>query len=849
MKKFKKIVRLLFFGLSAAVLITACGRKGPDAPPNTMPDAFSFTAQTNVPLNTVVTSNSITVRGINTAAQISIIGGEYSIDGGAYTSVVGTVTDGQTVKVQLTSSATNYGFTTNAVLTIGGISGIFSVTTVTTTTTTTISAPPVSYGQDGSVAVTVSSAAGTPVGYVLLSVDSENLMSQALMSSGSTTFTIPKPSEGSHTLDAVYVPEGIFQGSSASGTLGVGAGATGMLLSAPTVTYGANGIVTVTVSSTAGTPSGNVTLSVDGGALMTQALSNGSASFTISNPNAGSYNLNASYSAQGNFAASSASGTLNVGQATTTTSVTAPGIAYGTDGSVTVSVSSTAGTPAGNVSLSVDSGAPMTQALSNGFTTFTIANPGVGTHTLIATYAAQGNFGASSASGTLGVGAGATTMLLSAPTVTYGANGIVTVTVSSTAGTPTGNVSLSVNGGAATTQQLDINGSATFTISSPNAGSYTLNASYAAQGDFGASAASGTLTVNQAATTTSIDAPLVMYGTDGTVTVTVSSTAGTPAGNVSLSVDGGPPMTQALSNGSTTFTITSPSVGSHTLSATYAAQGNFGASSASGTLGVGGGATTMLLSAPTVTYGANGIVTVTVSSAGGTPTGNVSLSINSGPATTQQLDINGSAVFTIASPSAGTYNLDAEYAAQGIFGASSASSTLTVNQASSSTGITSSPNPSTFNNSVVFTAAVSPSTATGTVTFMDGVMTLGTGTLSSGIATFSTSTLSAGVHSITANYGGDANFTASTSSVLLQTVNYAITATVGSHGTITPSGTVLVTPDSDQAFYIVASKNYSIADVKVDGVSIGPFPPGTYYTYTYTFQSVTANHTIYATFQ
>ena len=179
MKKIKNMSRLMFFALVAFVLITACGRKGPDAPPNTMPDAFSFTAQTDVPLNTVVTSNSITVRGINTAAQISIMGGEYSINGGAYTSVVGTVMDDQTVKVQLTSSAT-FGTTTNAVLTIGGISGIFTVTTITTTTTTTISAPAVAYGADGSVKVTVSSAAGGTPGDRFFKVGSGKTMMQKI---------------------------------------------------------------------------------------------------------------------------------------------------------------------------------------------------------------------------------------------------------------------------------------------------------------------------------------------------------------------------------------------------------------------------------------------------------------------------------------------------------------------------------------------------------------------------------------------------------------------------------------------------------------------------------------------
>ena len=284
----------------------------------------------------------------------------------------------------------------------------------------------------------------------------------------------------------------------------------------------------------------------------------------------------------------------------TTMSLSAPGVTYGANGIVTVTVSSATGTPTGNVSLSVDGGTAAVQDLIGGSAAFTIPSPSEGTHTLNAAYAAQGNFGASSASGTLGVGPGATTMTLSAPTVTYGANGIVTVTVSSATGTPTGNVSLSVDGGTAVVQDL-IGGSTAFTIPSPSAGSYTLNAVYAAQGIFGASSASGTLIVNQASTTTTITAPSVTYGADGIVTVTVSSATGTPTGIVSLSIDGGAAKTQGLINGSTTYTIPSPSIGSHPLNATYAAQGNFGASLASGTLGVGSGATTMTLSAPTVT--------------------------------------------------------------------------------------------------------------------------------------------------------------------------------------------------------------------------------------------------------
>src|SRR5207302_6439180 len=114
----------------------------------------------------------------------------------------------------------------------------------------------------------------------------------------------------------------------------------------------------------------------------------------------------------------------------------------------------------------------------------------------------------------------------------------------------------------------------------------------------------------------------------------------------------------------------------------------------------------------------------------------------------------------------------------------STSSTLTqnVNQAGSPTTVSSSANPSVFGQSVTFTATVTASapgagTPTGTVTFKDGATTLGTGTLSSGTATFATSTLSVAAHSITAVYGGDTNFTGSTSSALTQTVNKPGTTT------------------------------------------------------------------------
>lgn len=90
------------------------------------------------------------------------------------------------------------------------------------------------------------------------------------------------------------------------------------------------------------------------------------------------------------------------------------------------------------------------------------------------------------------------------------------------------------------------------------------------------------------------------------------------------------------------------------------------------------------------------------------------------------------------------------------------------------TSLSSSPNPSRAGQAVTFSAVVSSSSGVPpdgeAVTFFDGDSQLGAGSLSGGLATFTTSTLTAGTHAITATYGGDASFGASSTS-LIQTVN------------------------------------------------------------------------------
>jgi len=142
--------------------------------------------------------------------------------------------------------------------------------------------------------------------------------------------------------------------------------------------------------------------------------------------------------------------------------------------------------------------------------------------------------------------------------------------------------------------------------------------------------------------------------------------------------------------------------------------------------------------------------------------------------------------FVTSSLPVGTHSITAVYEGDGFRTGSNPSNviTQTVNQAATTTTVTSSLNPSAFGAGPppIFTATVTATngltTPLGTVTFKDGTTVLGTGTLDdSGQTAFtpaSNTTLALGHHFITAIYQDDvmpANWSGSTSAVLDQAVN------------------------------------------------------------------------------
>jgi hypothetical protein len=199
--------------------------------------------------------------------------------------------------------------------------------------------------------------------------------------------------------------------------------------------------------------------------------------------------------------------------------------------------------------------------------------------------------------------------------------------------------------------------------------------------------------------------------------------------------------------------------------------------------------TALTAPAATITSGQSETFTATVTPQSGTgvPTGTVTFLDGGISLGTGTLNSSGVATLTTSTLAPGAHSVTANYAGDANFSGSVSpmvSVQVTGGTLISTTTTLTGPTTAVAGASITYTANVVPASGTakptGTVSFLDGATSLGTGTLSAaGVATFSTSTLSAGAHTITAKYGGDANFATSTSSGLTITISApALTPTV-----------------------------------------------------------------------
>jgi hypothetical protein len=414
-------------------------------------------------------------------------------------------------------------------------------------------------------------------------------------------------------------------------------------------------------------------------------------------------------------------------------------------------------------------------AVAGGSASLTLSTLTVGTHPISVIYGGDAST-SSSTSATLveTIDKATTTSVISSSTNQTSLGQTIDIRVTVTPSTATGTVQL-LDGTAVLGTGSFVGGVALFGIVLPTAGTHSITAVYGGDAN------------NNASTST----PIVVSVSKGSSTVAVTSLTNpsivgqplifsakiSPAmatGTVQI-FDGATPLgtaTIGTGSGSALLVATIPTAGAHSITGVYSGDGNYTASTSDVlALTVNKAASNLALASSANPAAFGQPVTITAQVTPVAATGTVQFLAGATVLGTATI-ASGSASLAVGALAVGAHSITAVYSGDANV-ATSASATLsqTVNKAVSSATLTSSVNPSSYGQSVTFTVAVTPSAATGTVQFLDGVTSLGTATVAGGSASLEISSLAAGAHSITAVYSGDANDVASNSAAVAQTVN------------------------------------------------------------------------------
>jgi large repetitive protein len=645
---------------------------------------------------------------------------------------------------------------------------------------------------------------------------------------------------------------------------------------------------TATVKAAAGTvlPTGSVTFSLTtGGTVICNSVTIVTATgiatcnYAFTAPATPGTTVTAAYSGDSNF--NTGSGVTAAAEVVTTASTTTAitnatpspsSVNQQVNFTATVTPAFTGSTlPTGTVTFTdtTTATAMCTETISGGVVPVcSYAFPANGSQSVTATYSGDTNFVTStSTSFSQSVGASTTSVVLTSGPNPAFINQSVTFTASistnSGSTTPQGTVLYKDTTANATlcTVTLTSNGTvpacaAAFT--SP--GAHLVTAAFTSSNSNFGNATSTALseTVNATATTTALTSAPASSSVNQSVTfsaVVTPAFAGSvkPTGTVTFTdtttaaaLCTSQPLTSAT--GTATCTVSFPSAVAQSVVATYSGDTNFTTSASSAdTQAVATDPTATTVSSSAASATVNQIVTFTATIAptytGTThPTGTVAFSYTVGggapvtlcaAAAVTTSGTGGTATCAEPFSSDGNYTVTATYSGSTNFASSSGTVLQPVGLTPTTTTVIASPTTSSVNQSVLFTATVTPSTTgstnpTGSVTFtysLSGgpsvILCSGAAlTSATGKATCTGALPSAGSYAITASYSGDTNFASSsngssllaltvtqptttlslastpTSSVVNQAVAFNAVITPGFTGTTLPTGTVSFTDTS-----------------------------------------------------
>lgn len=688
---------------------------------------------------------------------------QLSTDGGlAFNTIVGaTGTTLTLANVSLAMDGYKYRavFTSPCGTTYSAISKL-TVSPAATTTTIAASGGATVYGQAaGFTAYVLRGTDPITEGTVTFLDGSTTLGTVALNGSGQAVFSTSSPGAGTHSINARFngTANYLTSSSNAAATLTVSKATLTVTASNATKVYGASlpAFSAVYSGFVNGESTGVLTGQPDFSTVATSGSPVGDYTITPSTGTLASANYNFTF----------ASGTLSVTKATLMVSADNRTRVYG---AANPALTSTITGFVNNDSTSVISGTPA-------LTTTASASSAAGTYpiTVNASGLSAANYNFTTSSGTLTITKAVLTVRADDAARVYGATN------------PAFSYSISgfINGDAAGVVSGTPVLTTTATTSSA-AGTYpiTVSTSGLSAANYTFTATNGTLTISKAVLSVKADDAARTYGAaNPTFTYSVS---GFVNGDTASVISGTPALSTTATPGSAVGTYAIAADVSSLTAASY----SFTASN--GTLTINKAALSVKADDKSKAFGAQ-LPTLTVTYAG---------FVNGETAAVLSGALNVSTTATASSP-AGTYPITAGGLSSTNYNVSFASGTLTVTAVSSQPVLTASNNPSQWGQAVTLTATISKASSdaaapTGTVTFKNGSTVVGTGSVNgSGQATLTLSNLTVGAHQITAEYGGDNNYSAAASAALTLTVSKADTTTtlVSSANPVTVSQPVTFT--------------------------------------------------------
>ena len=467
-----------------------------------------------------------------------------------------------------------------------------------------------------------------------------------------------------------------------------------------------------------------------------------------------SYPVTASYSGDGNYKGAVAATSFTITKsAAYSMSASASPISTPYGNAVSLSVSGLPGGATGTVSFK-SGGTTLCSTTLPSLTCSTLSTLDAASYPVTATYSGDANYLGSSVGTSFTITKLPTSMSASATPSSTSYGDAVSLSTSGLPGGATGTVTFS--SGAATLCTASLPSLSCEPPATTGAGIYDVTATYSGDTNYnGSSATTSFRLIRSAAYSMSASA----------------SPSSTPYGNaVSLSVSGIPgdaTGTVSFKSGTTTLCTatlpthscsTSSTLGAadYSITALYAGDINYDGSSATTSFTITKATTSITASATPGSTSYGDTVSLSASGLPGGASGTVTFTSAGNTLCTAILPAQ--SCEPPATTGTGTYDVTASYSGDTNYDGSSATTSFTLTQSAAySMTASASPASTSYGNAVSLSVSGIPGDATGTVTFTSGTTTLCTASLPTPTCV-SSSSLAAASYSVTASYGGDANY-------------------------------------------------------------------------------------------